>query len=777
MTFFEQFYGAHVKHHTHDMELCELAFSSSSGLTLEPTSSYKFYHLWTTYSLPDNVNRIIDAAKTAFDTIKTFDKSTPKERIVRFCQTASQTCFHIDRLVRRDLVKTPQDLVLPDLHANLVRYAHEFLRAQSTLLEANPVQVACQNGNLLAAVELLEQSDCIKHTKGYHTELLKVAYENNKLALCRKLIQEGADPLAAFTNKCQELCTDFLFDAITDGLEDVALILVEAGANLQHRKQGKLALHLAASAGFLPLLQKMIAKGVNINATDDVANTPLHYAVRALQRETALLLLQNGADVARLNAENVCAFYLADEHPDKAAVADFYSQVLAEFAPSKERLLQDGISGFLASCKETPGTYIRGLHGPNPLVIALLFQDMGLAEIIAEQMNMSRYLTYFKKLQSKYPFSDCSALQFCTLQLDRSHFQKRTPELELKAPSRDVSLNELLDFVTAPVKVAGKLYTKTEVSKLVRAFIDRIIGKADLPGLMNSDITKKNQFYEKLLQDLCLKNCIISLKDAPNASKLADVVRVIIELELGEHCAGRYFGILTKLTRSVCTPLQLTFEDEVYLMLAEFRELVLEQCVDPQKDSNRNDYNDLLTKLGAELNIPGFDSCLYFQDLHGHSVVNTARELFFRYYTPTSIIKNCLEPAIKHNAPFRQKFEEWMLQQIPNDWGNALSNSLLVIQARDGTTDEDIRLWLRKNGVAILDGAVNYEEAIQSARRAAYLRMEVYDEDNNVRPLALGRLLARLSTPVVTSGRLQEESSPKTFACDWMLDIIDMVRH
>jgi len=58
---------------------------------------------------------------------------------------------------------------------------------------------------------------------------------------------------------------------------------------------------LTLSAGHADVLEAMIALEADVNATNDLIDTPLHLAVSRSHEAAALLLLEHGAD---LNARN-----------------------------------------------------------------------------------------------------------------------------------------------------------------------------------------------------------------------------------------------------------------------------------------------------------------------------------------------------------------------------------------------------------------------------------------------------------------------------------------
>ncbi|KAF9367427.1 hypothetical protein BGX21_007421, partial [Mortierella sp. AD011] len=72
--------------------------------------------------------------------------------------------------------------------------------------------------------------------------------------------------------------------------------------------------HRAAVRGYTPLTKLLIEKGSRLNPPDSVRNTPLHLACQDEHGETALVLLEAGADLDRQNAEGQTPFQYCSEN-------------------------------------------------------------------------------------------------------------------------------------------------------------------------------------------------------------------------------------------------------------------------------------------------------------------------------------------------------------------------------------------------------------------------------------------------------------------------------
>ncbi|KXN91738.1 Ankyrin repeat-containing protein P1E11.10 [Leucoagaricus sp. SymC.cos] len=76
-------------------------------------------------------------------------------------------------------------------------------------------------------------------------------------------------------------------------------------------------MHAAASYGHLPVLEYLIARGGDVNVTDDEGDTPL-YTVENI--ETARFLIEHGAVLERTNNEGISPIeHLREDFPEVAA--------------------------------------------------------------------------------------------------------------------------------------------------------------------------------------------------------------------------------------------------------------------------------------------------------------------------------------------------------------------------------------------------------------------------------------------------------------------------
>jgi ankyrin repeat protein len=76
-------------------------------------------------------------------------------------------------------------------------------------------------------------------------------------------------------------------------------------------------LHAAAHKGDVAQLQRLVASGASLNATDAHGRTPLHVATFAGQREAIRALVKAGADLNRLDSDRYDAVTIASVADDE----------------------------------------------------------------------------------------------------------------------------------------------------------------------------------------------------------------------------------------------------------------------------------------------------------------------------------------------------------------------------------------------------------------------------------------------------------------------------
>lgn len=91
-------------------------------------------------------------------------------------------------------------------------------------------------------------------------------------------------------------------------------------------------LHAAAHKGDVAKVQRLVASGAGLNATDAYGRTPLHVATFARQREAVKALAKAGADLNKLEADRYDAVTIAAVADDEATL-----KVLLELGASAKQ--------------------------------------------------------------------------------------------------------------------------------------------------------------------------------------------------------------------------------------------------------------------------------------------------------------------------------------------------------------------------------------------------------------------------------------------------------
>lgn len=741
--FIAQFYETCVKP-AGDLNDCLLVHCEGYGFSLENKNSYfvtrAFHRYWqkVSYDLTANGRQLLEAIKLS--------KQSNTDSI-----QASQVCFAIDKIARHVLEKKKDFSDIQKLQKELEELGFEFLRKGASQARISRLRLALQNGMMQAALHLIEAAspdDPIKDAKGHLNALLHLAYSQSRFTLCRKLIENGADPKKAFGEIVAQCATKLLPEALKLSQEAVVIKLVEAGANLKTSDgfdDGAQALHIAAKNGLQTVIPLMLARGADINGRDSGGNTALHGACRSLQLTTCQLLISVGADVACLNYEGQPALVLPSTLPNaQAKVAAFYSALFAEYHLDQKELTRQGIGPFLSRCRNDPSEYLFSNDKVNPFELALFFQDEQLAKSCANALKTETFIQCLEALRKKYPKCNLDIVEFCHIEISPRMFEVSLPDISLKEPSRDASLERLLmlfdtcDFQNPKspsyydrqkTKKNAKVLSAAELKAVIRSFIIRIKQREELPK--ESDSARLKNLYT--LVETCIKNIIITLEGDPNhpeiCRKKAAFFQEIVRLQLGEQCAGIYFFVAQDQYRKICRNIdrELDDEEEFHYLLADYKELLLQAVVDtsPGGKDNTNEHNKLLLELGDEYAIPGHETTKYYVEQMGSvDHYRKAKSDFKRVFNPTNIVRHCIEPALREDGRLREKYINWWKQKMPTNW--------------------------RKN------------ESKETREHSFLQAARIYDAQNRLSPHAICCMLAQLEYPVLSSSKLtlpQQRSS------------------
>jgi len=148
--------------------------------------------------------------------------------------------------------------------------------------------------------------------------------------------------------------------AVTSGSEDMAILLIERGADFNHvGPDGTSISHLTATAGCKAVLTLLLEKKADPNLTDNGGFALIHYAVVAGDEAVVRLLLENGADPDLSDSTGRTAMHWAVERGVEAVV-----RLLLEKGANLNSKDKDGRSvGYFAKGEEAVERLLKDYDG------------------------------------------------------------------------------------------------------------------------------------------------------------------------------------------------------------------------------------------------------------------------------------------------------------------------------------------------------------------------------------------------------------------------------
>lgn len=128
--------------------------------------------------------------------------------------------------------------------------------------------------------------------------------------------------------------TAHFFEAIYLENMDLLNLFIKKGYDVNSKKGGVSALHVAARRNNKDILRLLLSKGANINAKKE-GNTPLHHACWKRCEVSIKFLLQNGAQINEINDNNDTAFELLEPQEHKDSDVQCIKIMVKEIARAK----------------------------------------------------------------------------------------------------------------------------------------------------------------------------------------------------------------------------------------------------------------------------------------------------------------------------------------------------------------------------------------------------------------------------------------------------------
>ncbi|CAF1105763.1 unnamed protein product [Adineta steineri] len=226
----------------------------------------------------------------------------------------------VELLIRHgaDVNQSPQGEVARDLHIE----------------NQTPLLIACMKNYETIIRHLIESGANVNVTSEYGSSPFLAICQHNNVELVRLLIQHGARHDVETKNE-NDGTINGLIVAAEYGSFDILRLLVEAGLDVNYKVEGKgesagrTPLFCACAAGFQDIVEYLIDRGADVNATEKSGLSCLHIAAVMGHADTVRILCECGANVNqtfRYEEQDTTAYDLAESQQH-----DHVCQILKSF--------------------------------------------------------------------------------------------------------------------------------------------------------------------------------------------------------------------------------------------------------------------------------------------------------------------------------------------------------------------------------------------------------------------------------------------------------------
>jgi|GEM_PF-4078142 len=658
----------------------------------------------------------------------------------------------------------------------------------------SPSFIACEKGMMSYAAQSVKPDEDISHLKPFLPHLVKelvhyqqvdqallfIGADSNSLSLlsqegkselffyafqkgmykeARILAQYGADIL----QKDKDGKT-LLYREIRSRKKDQALFLIDIYTNLsQIFAGGHTYLHFATAYCLPQCVEKLIAKGVKVNAQDENGETPLHIASSYGFKRICKALLDNGGDIGIQNSNHEAPFHKIFTSKlwkkggeQEEQIRSFLLYILGPYIDN----LPDALAVVRTEDPQTILSYFREKgymfknyrnklgQRMNPLQVPFLLQDRLITISVAAEFTQTQFEEAFELLK-KGSLGKQAAIDhfsFFPYEVDMTHITlSSAAHLSVEHPFPFQTFINLFNTTASKEYYKEKLWcgktteqVKVELLRLASLFENNIF----FSGMSSEPEVRKTEYQQLLL----LLNPVIEHISSHSTEEKARLLEKTVKklLKLYGTCKGMYFDTFRSLYINICRKKggESEFIDQLDFTLADYREIGLRSFV-PRKlgfGQEVNDWNNFLV-FAEQLGLPLAKLSNKFKERFGSVLSKKQQEKIYRrffeeFYLPYSIVVEWLEPQLHYSSPqkknkesshtLRSSFQDYCKSLTPRDWADHIFRPIYNTVQRmkiAEKSDREIALYLQREGIPTQD---KLEKKPQQAYPSLFL-----DEEEN----------------------------------------------
>jgi len=652
----------------------------------------------------------------------------------------------------------------------------------ATVTKEDQLSYAMQTANQEEACRLI-RSGARVDISVYKQPILHFACEKNYADVLRALLHHGAKPdqvdshgqiplhlvtraenktlmtilleYDADANAADKLKTGPLHIATQKSNHDLVELLLCYRANPNKADRfGYTALHFAAEGQNLEIVKLLLLNGANINAQTTKEATALHCAAAKASIDICQHLLANGIDHTIEDVNGLTAlrlpldrrYNLANEAKKRFYLAFFgHSRLVSTWLQSNE--IGYNFITYLTQHARDLVTEAKRARS-NPYEFPFILQDVGLTRAISSTMSQREFRAYLESLAKAHPNSSMDLIEFSPFEINPAHFTKGNLNIRVPAPARNIPLEGFLThfdelntnnpdaqnfFDLHKVAIDAGTSNKARLREILQAMILKVKNRTAFLGTPREGSPALQEFYQNI--DNALKNILLKLEELRARDRVAyKALQQAVMFDIlcmMNHCGGRYFSV------SVCGYLkfargqQLTFADDIYQSLADFREVLMQATI-PNGAHSVHDYNNLVRRIGRKYGLPGYQVFESFDDPFQHVDVARSETQFKKSYITKAIVKEWLSGTFTEGT-YREKYIDWQKSQNAKKWDLARYAPIsahVAILIQEKATRDTIIDYLAKNDIVVNGSDQNYQQAIDQDQAYAYIAANIMDENS-----------------------------------------------